>query len=51
MVSDRPLVEILPIDPHVTVLPSRQQSAGVEQGATRSPGYIRLSWRDRYEGP
>lgn len=51
MVSDRPLVETPPTDPRVTVLPPRQQSAGVEQGAARSPGYVRLSWQDCYKGP
>lgn len=51
MMSDHPLVGTPPTDPRVTVLPPQQQSAEVEQGAARSPGYVRLSWRDRYEGP
>jgi hypothetical protein len=64
MVGDRPVVVNPPTDTaptetprqgfvvagplRVTVLRPRQHPHGVAQG-TRSPGYVRLSWRDRYE--
>jgi hypothetical protein len=64
MVSDHPVVVNPPTDPEtprqrfvvagplrVTVRPPQQQPHRIVQGAARGPGYVRLSWRDRYERP